>query len=705
VADQSKPEVPSHEQPAAAPGDPLARMLFLQRTAGNQALAGIRQAVRAPGLPLDPATRAHMEAAFGRDLSQVRVHTDDDAAGSAAAVRAEAYTVGQDVVFGDGQYAPGTTGGRRLLAHELAHTIQQRDGAGPPPSNDPDGIHERSARDAADDVAANTPAQAPMPSAGVGVSMNAVPERELAIKEAEAELARMAREEAEEEAQEKREAEAEAKAAARSYGPTTLSLIQPDPNQMTDEMIEAPLKEFRDREKAQKQKKQIVEEALDETRDERFGMFRQVLTQHPTGGDALAAFMSKNLPMRDLQVLRRYGLEWPHWYNRHKFLGRVKGALDRYAADQHHMRYGDAPVAKEFTQEDEEALRKQQFRDEFDKAWVEGLEHVTGSVSGGFGAWLTSQFTDDPKKITAGAKLGTAVSGSYGSVLSTVAHAGSYVPEVEGPASPTGSWRYRNPAPIKDADIVKKTPAAETPAAATQATREFPKVDLSKPFQSPVELPAAVPKASASTQANASTAAKGRTAAPDDVLAGFIERLGASEHPFTLNIGEKRAQKIQTGEKDFTLDAPIAFDVDEPLAVGAEGLKPQRAVDRARDPHNRQLLDPQTNRTTKHLRENPGDVARHRQKLDEVSLLDDPNAVFTRRFDEVTELHAVFRQAEARVRNPGSLRPTGLKNAINKNIREIIRDGSTPEGRIVRETLQRLGFEYVENRGFVAVSR
>jgi hypothetical protein len=226
----------------------------------------------------------------------------------------------------------------------------------------------------------------------------------------------------------------------------------------------------------------------------------------------------------------------------------------------------------------------------------------------------------------------------------------------------------------------------------------FPGVDLSKPFQVPVELPTPAPKTS-------TTAAKGRTAAPDDVLSGFIDRLGSTENPFTLNIGAERARKIMAGEKNFALDAPIAFDVDEPLAVGAQGIKPARAVDRALDPHNRQLLDPQTNRATKHVRESAADIARHKEKREVVSLRDNPNAVFTHRFDEVTELLAVFREAVARVRNQGSLTPTGLKNAINKQVREIIRDGRTPEGRVVRDTLRQLGFEYVEHRGFVAVSR
>lgn len=85
----------------------------------------VHDVLRSPGQPLDSETRMYFQPRFGRDFSQARVHTDAKAAKSARAVNALAYTVGQDVVFGAGRYTPCTTRGRRLLAHELTHTIQQ----------------------------------------------------------------------------------------------------------------------------------------------------------------------------------------------------------------------------------------------------------------------------------------------------------------------------------------------------------------------------------------------------------------------------------------------------------------------------------------------------------------------------------------------------------------------------------------------------
>src|SRR2546428_6430949 len=85
----------------------------------------VHDVLSSSGQPLDAGTRAFIEPRFGHDFSQVRVHADAKAAESAQAVNAVAYTVGKDVVFGAGQYTPRTGEGRRLLAHELTHVVQQ----------------------------------------------------------------------------------------------------------------------------------------------------------------------------------------------------------------------------------------------------------------------------------------------------------------------------------------------------------------------------------------------------------------------------------------------------------------------------------------------------------------------------------------------------------------------------------------------------
>lgn len=87
----------------------------------------VHEVLQSPGQSLDTATRAYMEPRFGHDFSRVRVHNDIKAAESAKTINALAYTAGRDVVFGAGQFAPEHASGRRLLAHELTHVVQQQD--------------------------------------------------------------------------------------------------------------------------------------------------------------------------------------------------------------------------------------------------------------------------------------------------------------------------------------------------------------------------------------------------------------------------------------------------------------------------------------------------------------------------------------------------------------------------------------------------
>ncbi|MCC2641072.1 MAG: hypothetical protein K0S45_1485 [Nitrospira sp.] len=92
----------------------------------------VQDVLASSGQPLDAATRDFFEPRFGHDFGNVRVHADHAAAESARSVNALAYTVGSDVVFVGGRYAPATENGRRLLAHELVHVLQQTESAANP---------------------------------------------------------------------------------------------------------------------------------------------------------------------------------------------------------------------------------------------------------------------------------------------------------------------------------------------------------------------------------------------------------------------------------------------------------------------------------------------------------------------------------------------------------------------------------------------
>jgi hypothetical protein len=91
----------------------------------NTLPASVDLALASPGTPMEPTLRQDMENRFGYDFSQVRVHTGAAAKQSARDLNARAYTLGQDVVFGERSFSPGTQAGRRLIAHELTHVLQQ----------------------------------------------------------------------------------------------------------------------------------------------------------------------------------------------------------------------------------------------------------------------------------------------------------------------------------------------------------------------------------------------------------------------------------------------------------------------------------------------------------------------------------------------------------------------------------------------------
>ena len=128
---------------AGPAGGPAAKIQSLQRAAGNAAVGHLLQREEGAGAtassvkdivgkgggsPLPDEVRGEMETGLGTDLGDVRVHTDSKADESAKAVNAHAYTSGSDVVFQQGKYDPGSTEGKKTLAHELTHVVQQSQG-------------------------------------------------------------------------------------------------------------------------------------------------------------------------------------------------------------------------------------------------------------------------------------------------------------------------------------------------------------------------------------------------------------------------------------------------------------------------------------------------------------------------------------------------------------------------------------------------
>jgi hypothetical protein len=162
-ADAARPVAPARRAPdeAASSGVRAAGWSFSSLPVSAAALGA--------GRPLDDATRRSMESAFGRELSAVRVHDGARAAAAAADVHADAFTLGDDVVFAPGRYAPSTSAGRELLAHELAHALQQRGARTAGPPLEPGSPLELEAR-AAGRAAANASPARPLAHAPVALA-------------------------------------------------------------------------------------------------------------------------------------------------------------------------------------------------------------------------------------------------------------------------------------------------------------------------------------------------------------------------------------------------------------------------------------------------------------------------------------------------------------------------------------------------------
>ena len=119
----------SRKRPACEAEEKLQKKGVGSQAGPADAPASVHEALRSPGQPLDAATRAYFEPRFGRDFSDVRVHSDPRASHAADAVQAQAFTFGSDIVFGGAKFSPSTFAGRKLVAHELTHVVQQ--GAAP----------------------------------------------------------------------------------------------------------------------------------------------------------------------------------------------------------------------------------------------------------------------------------------------------------------------------------------------------------------------------------------------------------------------------------------------------------------------------------------------------------------------------------------------------------------------------------------------
>lgn len=164
-------EEPVRDTVGVRAGGAYNAIMALQRDVGNQAVSTLLAG--SSGGPLDPAAREEMESRFGADFRGVRIHRNETAANAALEAGARAITKESDIVFAPGYYAPATSDGRRLIAHELAHVLQQRRGGDRMASR---AAAESEARQAGADVVAGRAASVQTSASGAPQADDMTPE-------------------------------------------------------------------------------------------------------------------------------------------------------------------------------------------------------------------------------------------------------------------------------------------------------------------------------------------------------------------------------------------------------------------------------------------------------------------------------------------------------------------------------------------------
>jgi hypothetical protein len=399
----------------------------------------VHQVLRSPGQPLDSATRAFMEPRFGRDFSQVRIHTDATAAGSAKEIHARAYTAGNNLVFASGQYSPRSTAGQTLLAHELTHVAQQGGEAqliqrAPAnyPSNDP---LPPQPDQRPDPWAAKTK---PQPTQDDWIWILETFRRQSPQQFVETLAAN----------------EAFFYPMLKPYG--FKGSWAKDQDYLND--FDAAVRKWGKSYEYSRISGRFLSQPKPKSREQQRYEYVKYLVRDMNRHGYLRSKVNSEIEDNGLMDdLVSHGFEkHGRWSNEksevYKFeaIVALNNWLDRYDAAHGNRRQTGANVP---TEPDEDI--------EYYRAWLEGLGYVTSSFFAAAFASTASQFTNDPRKIAGAAGVGAAFEGVVFSVAG--AYGGSYRPVVENKPASVEYPRYSGKQPIKPVADPAKVGAPPAP--------------------------------------------------------------------------------------------------------------------------------------------------------------------------------------------------------------------------------------------------
>jgi hypothetical protein len=567
-------------------------------------------ALRSGGHPLDPPVRASMEESLGADFSAVRVHTSRAAAESAQSIQALAYTAGSNVVFGAGQYAPETDKGRKLLAHELAHVVQQ-----------PQGVLSRElARDYS--------------TIRSDLTYSAV---DWAITEADCD---------------------EVLRILTSLIPTDL---EDTVHRMSSEGLVSRLLENTSATSRTANATLIGRIQAIGSGSGTAGVTPEATPPESIPAEAQSAPTSFDPCLVDVYALTNAGL-----------LSYYQRALAVVNQGRDAAGYFDNRNLQR------RLITERERRVAMGHIWLATMPDAIPQT-----LYRMAQGPSGELEVTEvpGATVAGPPENIHGSPLRTSGQFDSLLAEHNIERIGPNEFVQRVAPPTSSASMAGITSGFSTFPFGMGGVR-------SPLFGLPARTGFTLPET--------------RTPVPGAVFEEGVGILDYFAQPFELGYGQTITRRLAAGGT-VPIDYPITFDIDEPLPVGDRNASRARQVGRALDPQNRQLLDWLTNRRTKGLGIDFRDIERGRNPLPEISLADDPSSLLTRRFGEITEMRLIFDQARTAIPDISALTPTQLKDQINRNIRDIIQNGRSPEGIAARNALRSSGFEVVPGRGFAAV--
>ena len=673
----------------------------------------VHDALGSPGRPLDTSARGFFEQRFGRNFGQVRIHTGEDSAEAAGSLHSSAFTLGNDIVFARGRYAPSTPKGRLLLAHELSHVQQQRHAVrSPEPAVDlPTSSHEVQARSLFDTDIQPVSSQ----------RIQCAPEGDQFALDGDVVNS----------------------VGRAAFGDTPWAFLKA--------VIEGFVNGL---------KSDLQAGRGEEAKGHLHGLFVPWNAGKFYLGYLVGLVLGLISPITDLVkgiigIIKLAGsaLEWlAKWSpvgvaispERQQKIATIAQRFSDLA-----VQFGNAIV--EFAKDPKGSAKKfSDFLDsmmnlalgqartmganaahsifDFLKEDYYDMGESIGKVIGGLIAQvLLLVFSDAIGNLIseAASMIGKAAEFVAGKAVELIEWVASFASKVIGKIreavngalklfkglanSLIDAFDALKALFTESEELAGGLKAAPAGGGELSAVPKAPNVMESRMVTSTRTSPAKVedlkpPKihpSKAGEVTTPKTTPKVHEPAPKELTK---PKLGETEldpnHKFSLGVGKERLQQIQAGEKNFAIDRAMTFDIDEVLPVGEANIKPQRAVGRARSSYNRQLLDPNTNQRTKGLGIDMRELRANRGELKPVSVTKDPNVLVTRRFSEIEEMDRIFDRAVASVKDANKLTPTGLKAAINREIRRIITEAAGPDAVAVRKALKDIGFERVPKRGF-----